>query len=551
MKKLSLLSRVKMAALLGSTLLLLTGCFDTKDEFTINPDGSGKVIHECTFQLMNVNLTETKSDPQEALQDTIRSLLQDAKGVDAWRDVTYKRIDGEHLYFHGTAYFKDLSKLQIPNQTILDFAWHKAAAGQIILDLRTNKEPLSDGLSIRPETDASTNLSPGDAAKKRKEERAKFEQTKPMLTAILGQMKQESRFNLPGIISHNSNFHIDSDGVLQINFDGAKFLDALDKLSQDDDWMKKNGGGALGSMDAKPVLDERVNELVFGAKAPVQAIITGATAPLFDYATEVAAARLDFAKTEKALGLSAAALAPPAEGEPLKNLRVVGVRLITESDQKRDLRPFNYDAGYTLVLRGDFSGSVLDVTEKSAVESAVADNGTSLLPEQAWDRTIHFPKLSKDKATVLFEVRLQAPGKDVARLKELSGHLHYTTGGGTKEIDLGITELKPGAKGTEFGASIESIKEGWQHDGTQMLNLKFNLSNPSTIKSLTLLADGSKTVLEQSSSMSDGRTCTLGYPLPKGFSATARLSVQVYDNVQAFDVPFKLENISLLGVPGK
>ena len=60
-------NKLSVAACL-SLAILLTGCFDTKQEYTLNPDGSGKVVHESTFQHMNLNLGgPDATDPQARL----------------------------------------------------------------------------------------------------------------------------------------------------------------------------------------------------------------------------------------------------------------------------------------------------------------------------------------------------------------------------------------------------------------------------------------------------------------------------------------------------
>jgi hypothetical protein len=530
-----------------SLAFLLTGCFDTKQEFTINPDGSGKVVHESTFQHFNLTIGgAAATDPQEILGDAIRDVLKNSKGVDAWRDVTFKQVDAQRIYFRGTAYFKDLSKLDIPNQTMLDFAWQTAPDGKMILTLRTNK---GDGgeMAPKPQPAPAVKLSPEEQAKKLKEARDSYQQTKPMLAAMLGPAKQDVLFHLPGKVSQSTNFESQPAGALKINFSGAKLIEALDKLQSDDTWMRNNGAAFSGDMDNKPGMDNQVNGLLFGTKGPVEAVVSGPAAPLFNYAAEVAAAKLDFAKTEKELGISAASIAPPAQGEALKNLRVAGVRLITESDSKQDLRPFQYPAGYTIALCADFSGSVLAITDKSRVETALADDGTSLLPDGPGSRRINFPRLSKDRTAVVLEIPLNIPGKGVSGLKELSGHLEYTVANGTKEVDLGIDTLKNGAKGTEFGAQVVSIKEGWQK-GTQEMDIKLNLG-ADDVKSLTMLAGGNKTVLERNGSFGSANSSTLTFTSKQAFPAQARLTAEVYDKVQTFEVPFKLENITLLGRP--
>jgi hypothetical protein len=542
MKLNSIPNAVSIAACLSLTILL-TGCFDTKEEYTINPDGSGKVVHECTFQHMNLNIGDQATDPQDALRDAIREVLKESKGVEAWRDVTFKQADNQRMYFRGTAYFKDLSKLEIPNQTMLDFAWQKAAGGNSVLTLRANKDSTPEGVTATPAPVPAAKLTPEEQAKKLQESRDSYQQSKPMLTAILGTAKQETVFHLPGKVSKSTNFEVQPSGTIKITFSGAKFLEALDKLQTNDAWMQKNA--VNNSMDEKPAMDDEVNGMIFGTKGPVAAVVSGAGAPIFDYAAEVAAAKVDFAKTEKELSISGASIAPAAQGEPLKNLRVAGVRLITESDSKQDLQPFQNRAGYTLSLCGDFAGSVLAVTDKSQVERAIADDGSSLLEEQGGEK-IHFPRLSKDKTAVIFEVPLKLPGKDVTAIKELSGHLQYTVAGGTKEVDLGISELKDGAKGTEYGAQIGTIKEGWQKNGSQEMELKLKL-DVEDIKSVTMVAGGNKTVLERSGYFGGGNSCTLTLSSKQAFPAEARLTAEVYDKIQTYEVPFKLENINLLG----
>jgi hypothetical protein len=547
-------------------LLLTNGCFDTKEDFTINPDGSGKVVHECTFQ--TVNLGDQKPDPDQALRDAVREVLEQSKGVEAWRNVSFKTLDDGRLFFRGTAYFKDLSRLEIHNQTMLEFGWKKTADGGAILDLRTNKSDtlaggtLPDGgmmevTAAKKTQPAATNkLSPEELSKKIRQERAQFQQTKPMLAGFLGNLKQTAVFHLPGKIVSSSNFAKDASGALMLKFEGAKLLAVMEKLINDDEWCRKNGGTGFDNLQDKPMMDDEINQLVFGEKAPVRATIASGTAPLFNYATEVAAAKTDYAKTQKELGVGADSsgstepAAPPAQGGALKNVKVVGIRLVTQSDQKRNLRPFNYDTEYSLALLVEFPGSVQSVSEESAVETALADDGSSLLPDSEWNRKVHFPQLSTDKTAAILEFKLKVPGNGVKGLKELSGRLHYNVSSGAREVDLGFEDLKAGAAGTELGARIESIKDGWQKDGSQMMDLRLN-TNPDGIKSLSLVVDGTKTALRQNGYGGGGNSYTFTYESKPAFPAKGRLVAEVYDKLQAFEAPFKLENVTLLGASMK
>lgn len=298
------------------------------------------------------------------------------------------------------------------------------------------------------------------------------------------------------------------------------------------------------------MMDEELNAIVFGSKAPVRAQISGGQ-PLFNYATEVAAAKKEMEQIRKKLGVGSAAvtIAPPAKGGALKGVKVVGVRLVADLGRKdNEFRPFNYDPGYTVVLLVDFPGSILAVTDESTFETAVADDGTDLLPADQWQRKIHWPKLSSDKASALLEAELKLPAPSVKGLKELSGHLEYQVASATKEVDLGFPELKANTKGTEFGAQIKSIKDGWNKDGSQQMELKLNLKKES-LKAVWLVGDGGKTELRQNGYSGGGNTYTFTYESKAAYPANGKLVAEVYDQVQMYETTFKLENISLLGTP--
>ena len=105
-----------------AALILLSGCFETKQEFTLNPDGSGKVVHESTFQTMDIT-GGGQRDAERQMKAAVAEVISQSKGVEAWRDVSYEIGDDGRIAFRGTAYFRNLSELDIPNQTMLEFDW--------------------------------------------------------------------------------------------------------------------------------------------------------------------------------------------------------------------------------------------------------------------------------------------------------------------------------------------------------------------------------------------------------------------------------------------
>jgi len=518
-----------------SFAFLLSACYETKQEFTLNPDGSGKVLHECSFQ--NVNLGNKENDTsEEALQAAIAKIIKDSKGVDAWTDVSFKRLEDDRMWFRGTAYFKKIADLEIPNQSMLQFAWNQQGSGKADLTLNLKK---SDNPKPKPDI---AKLTPEDRAKKIKDERAKFKQSKPMFAAMLGSLKQTVSFKLPGKVESHSNLKLNTSGTLDLTFEGSKMIDALEKLMANDAWLEKNG---FDAQDA-PALDNELGGLLFGEKAPVKATISGASAPLFNYATEVNAALKGTEALQKRLGT--VSIAPPAKGEALKSIKVVGVRMVSAVDKKLDIRPFNYDEGCSIAILAELPGSVLDVTDKSSINSATASDGSSLLKgERDRDRRLGFPNLSADKASVIFDIDLKLPTASAKGIKEISGILQYRVAGGAKEVDLGLKSLKVGTKGTALGTSIEKIKEGWSKDGSQDMELKLKL-DPENLKSAHLVVDGVKTEIKRSSYSNMGGTTTFTFSSKTAFPEKGSILIELYDKVQTFDAPFKIENLSLLGM---
>lgn len=518
--------------LVGS--VLLTGCFETKDEFTLNPDGSGKVVHECSFQKLPFD--QDQRSPEEQLRPSVSKLIETSKGVDAWRDVTFKRLEDGRMYFRGTAYFKSLSRLQIAEQQLMMFDWSKTGEGKFTLSARSSTN------SNR--ADSAQALSGEDRIKKLKEDRAKYRQAKPVLTAVFGGIKQETIFHLPGTISGSSNFQTVSPTVVRISFSGSNLLAQLDKKINDDHWLLRQSEGKHEVSDF-PQFDGSSNEFLFGQKAPANATVIGAAKSQFDYAAELALAQIDFAKIQQKLNLDLPPDLPPAEGQPLESLAVTGVRLVREVGPRQPFM-FSREAGYTLTLRGVFSGPVQVVTG-GTIETAIADDGSNLLPPD-YKRKSHSPTFSSNSSAFFLDVGLKIPGPSVNGLREISGKVQYMTMTGVRRIDLGFTELKEGAKGTELGALIKVIEASSKKDGSQQLHLSLNLRREN-LTGISLVVGGNRTPLKQHGYSGGGATLTYYLEYPRAIPINGHLVADIYDEVKAFEVPFKLENLSLLGAP--
>ena len=522
-------------AALFALMFAAAGCVDLEQEYTINPDGSGKVVVHWIGAPFNLGPAKT---PEAQAQSLLKDEITKCEGVDAWKDLSCTARDDGKFEFKGTAYFKDLARLKLHNQgfSMLVIKSSKDAAGNlVIVNEMENKKAAAD----KPLTEE-------EAKKKLKEERAKYQQGKRFVESMLADLKAVAKLNLPGKVGAATNFKKVSDNSVRITLDGKAFMKVLDDVINNDELMLKHLK-EKGSLDAAPT-DEAFNEKIFGEKGPVRATTTGALAALFDYEKEAGPARKEFEEIAKKMG--GGPIGPPAKGGDFKSLKVAGVRHVYEADMERGLMPLGqHQPGMSISLLGDLPGTVLGMKE-GKLKKAVADTGDDLLPEE-FQRSIHWVQLGKDKASVAFDVNLAAPGAKVKGLKEVSGVLTYLVGGKTKAADLGITEFKTGAKGTQFGSTVTKVEDNSWQEGHQNLELTVGLSRDMIASVVVQDESGSALKTMEGGSMSSGEETTLTFTIKGKFPAKGKIKVEVYEDLKTFEIPFKIENVDLLGRPAK
>ena len=104
--------RKSIAFALALSLALLAGCVQVRDEYTLNPDGSGKVkvsrLEPAGMTLMGGG---GQLNPEAEVLTVAKKLVAESKGIDAWKDVSWKIAKDGRIQVTGTAYFKDINKL--------------------------------------------------------------------------------------------------------------------------------------------------------------------------------------------------------------------------------------------------------------------------------------------------------------------------------------------------------------------------------------------------------------------------------------------------------
>lgn len=531
------------------SILFLSGCYETRQEFTLNPDGSGKVNLEAIFYLENFSLVEDQT-PDEKLKAAARNLLEQSKGVEAWKDVSFEILDDGRGYFKGTAYFRDVAELSFHNigNTKIRLIEDKMNSRKFEIEFGQKAE------KEVPEKKPSVVLSDEEITKELVKAKSQYTQElRPMMVALLANMKEIMLFHMPGAVQEGSNLRADVNGDIPFVFEGSKVIAAMDQLFEDEELLRREIKSGSDVVKDGPSSGDAFQEKVFGMSPPFRAVLSGPFQPLFNYHAEVVAAKTNYAAMTKALGIVASIpviqVKPSPQGSGFKDLKVGGVRLVRFSDLEGGVRPFNYDAGYTLSLVGDLSGPVISI-EGVEVLKAIADNDSDLLPEEVDDRKIRFPELSKDKSTVEFEVNLQLPEDEIKGIKELSGTMRYLVASGVREVDLEISEFEPDARGKEFSSTISAIgKSDWGQG--QALSIKLELPKEA-VKEFKIYDDTGAQVKSSGTSISwSGNQSTLTYISDQEFPARGRIVLSVYEQPQIFEIPFCVENISLLGQPLK
>lgn len=557
--------------LLAIGAVLLAGCVETKDEFTINPDGSGKVVHVATFQPMGDMMgnilgqtpTTKPSDPQAQLKQAVKQILQQSQGIDTWEDISYRMTNDGRMYFKGTAYFPNINTLGFKgagfeSDTGLNFT--KDPSGQIIIELKGQQPEGPKPTVPQIPEDQVDNLV--------KQAKQQYSQTRLMMQGILSGLKTEIILHLPGPIQQISNFQKVNDTTARLVIEGAKILQVMDEMMQDEAWLKEQIRKGKDPLSGAGEEDLAMNEKLFGERAPIR-LVAASTTPRFDYGAAVAAAKANYDVMLKQLALTepepkTTTPTTPTPPPPVSftditpaapelatgpsSVRVGGVRLVQYSDFESGIMPLGQNQGYTLALIAELPAPAIEVSG-GTVDRATTDTGKSLLPVHPWQRKIGFARLSKDKKTAVFDVELLLPDRDVGGLEELSGTLEYLTAGPSKQVDSGTIDFKVGAQAPQLGAVIRSIEPNPWQDNDTMLSLRLNQPSVYLNSAEFYAQDGTRLQATQSGHESTGTSTTLYFSIKGKLPQTGRIVLNVFEQLKRNVMPFQVRDISLTGQP--
>lgn len=488
-------------------------------DYTLNPDGSGKVALAWSGAVPGPDFNPA---------DFMTGEVGNARGVDAWGALSCV-VDGDRMKFEALAYFPSLSGLRFHCQgfhaNVLEYETSLTDAGAFVVANTAPGGPPSE----------PSGASDDELRARLSEERGKFAQARGFLEGMVGGLVCSATLRLPGTVSAAVNCAKSGPATVRSRFEGDRILEVIGRLMEDD-------ALALRLMKSGKQGPEALAELA-GVEGPLRVEAAPPLEPIFDYAAESAAARERFDGLAASLGLGRG----PERSKPLANVRVAAAKVVRETDGEREFSPQGESQPcIVLTLCGDLPGPALRADE-CRLEAAAAFDGRDLLPSDDWDRRIHFPKLTKDGATAFFDVNLRIPPGEIDGFREIRGVVAVQVAGEAVDVDLGIPKLEAGAEGTELGARIERLEA--QDEERTGLDLRLAVGVDRVLGVSLRGAKDAEIPMERNGYSSSGDECTLTFTVEGKLPKKPMLTARVVREIRTWLVPFALENVDLLGRP--
>ena len=513
--------------------LLLSGCLDVDNEWTLNPDGSGKVQHRVVFNEKALFSLGSGKSPRAFA----RELLEQSEGIEAWSDLSYGKTNEGYLRFEGVGYFPDASAVRLKHEVVK--TRFRREGEVLIAGFAGDKGSLNLEGFLGESGSALANSDTGSG----------FRMTLRMLRMQLGSVKAflkgRDRVRLPGIVAPGHAGKL-VEGALEVAFSFDRLTQFLDAVEQDPQLLEilraRSKKGETAALDPAKVkeFDALATTFMVGGES-AEARARGGK-PAFDYADALVAAKATSAKAYDAVGYAL----PGRPGKPLAGLELAGVEYVHA--ESADTLDFESRADFAPHVHFHFGGTLGEKPLKllgGRLTRVVATDGTSLLLD-AKTRDLEGTQ-RPGSLRFTFGAIARLTSSCAGGYEEVSGYLEYLLASGkTEDIDLGLGAFTKGAKGTQFDAELEEV------DANE-ISLKLVGLDESEIAKITLVnAAGQEIPLEDAGGWSMGSEVTKRLrPEARGaiWPAQGKLIVTLHRGRTRHRVPFKLVELNAQGVP--
>jgi hypothetical protein len=351
---------------------------------------------------------------------------------------------------------------------------------------------------------------------------------------------------MPGKIDEATNFTKSDKQTVKLLFTGDAMVMAMNTAMQNDDWVAKQVLSGRNMLMDGPEDMAYIYELMYGEKAPIRAVVKNPV-NRFDYDKAVAAAAKKYMQMLDQYGIEVSAdLLPKTTSgmDMISDIEVVGIQWVFSKSDDWNMKPFN-SSGYKMALTGKMP-YIVSKALSGKVHGAVTDTGQDLTPESHSSK-INFPKLSKDKKTVLFEINMKSPDPGANSIKKASGVLEVLVASDYEDVDLGVMNLAKGTKADKLGIEIVDNKPNQWSKGQYFLSVKIK-RNRSAIKSVKFYDESGQElkVKGAGSQMQNGST-TLSYSIKGQWPEKAKIVINTAAKIEKRFIGFELNDVSLFG----
>ncbi len=527
---------------------LVSGCLDVEEHYTLNPDGSGKVrfVLRKSADGFQISIGGQSLDGPEKLKEVVTAMLKESEGVAAWSDLRAEIDDDNDLVVGGVAYFRDLRKLRLKYGAVTvngyEVVWQDRDDGRVELRIGAAAKPSAYGSSMTPAEPPSEERVAAEMAKQRRQ----YGQMRGMMEASLENLRVVKTFALPaGEEIEREALVAAEGGVLRYEKDGADLVQRLDDAMADETLFRLM---AEESLTQHGRVEGRSASMTRFLDEDPHVIFAPTGEPQVAVEAEIAAAEAAFPAMMTALGFAREipGLLPPASADGAVKIQLAGLQLVRDLELSSFSRPFNADPGLTLAFVARFGGRI-NTFEEARIDTAVDEQGRSLLPEHEHQRRVNFGQMNEPQDTVTFNLPLRLTA-EASEVRRLTGTLIYTVANETETVPLGFAKIATEETGEVEGALIRRVGPAQWGEGYD-LEVTLPFAKP-LIKELRALRPSGVPweTTEGGSSWSNQQTImTLRSPEP--FPEDLNLVVELYTDQRRLQAPIRVEHLPIPRLP--
>lgn len=526
----------------------ISGCYELKIKYTINPDKSGKAQISLTAPL-DVILgsdiqaamagSDDRSDLTESLKRAARKLISSTAGVDVWTNLSYRWLENGEFHFQGTAYFKNYSYFSFCRDS------KRPVVGILPPTLTLKKEHLELRKLAKATKRKSFSLSREALLK----EKVKSQNDKFILNAILKGWKSRYEFELPGELKKVQGFSRDKNNIVSFEILGDKILSKLDSNTATKHLLET----------PSDILISRKSFDAFISRESMLAVASKPFKQLFDYDKETKSAAKYWRKKREEIFHDSTEMGIDTKivnlkGSPIRevnspSIQFAGFQWNKKSKWKKasDLLYFTKKGmSMTLLLKLPLEATAIT---QATLTDFLLKNGTDILANEKCDRRIHSPKLSKNGMFVKLLIEFPFADEIKTGIAKLKGKLKYEYCSGMKSVDLGVIPLREGSKATKLGARISDMDKDLSDPSAPEYTFDIHVAIAQSHVLGFDFYDGNRKKLEfeHSGTMTSNGEVSYSFSSAKPLPNQLGIKVRLYAKAQINDVTFELADIDVFG----